>query len=74
MHGVEIAGFSSAKKSIDKDLSHLLSLSSQTGDDIVYSVHYSDVNGLSRLENNILAHEVSQYFGICSPSYLKYIC
>jgi hypothetical protein len=30
---------------------------------IVYSVHYSDINGLSRLENNILAHEISEYFG-----------
>jgi hypothetical protein len=33
------------------------------GDVIVYSVHYSDINGLSRLENNILAHEISEYFG-----------
>ncbi|KAF8849982.1 Dak phosphatase [Acephala macrosclerotiorum] len=62
IHAVETAEFSSAKRSIDKDLGHLLSSRPPRGDDLVYSVHYSDVNGLSRLENNILAHEVSEYF------------
>lgn len=58
----DIAEFNSAKASIDKDLSHLLS-SIPTASDVVYSVHFSDINGLSRLENNILAHETSEYFG-----------
>jgi hypothetical protein len=30
----------------------------------VYSIHYADINGLSQLEKNILAHEISEYFGI----------
>ncbi|CZR62493.1 uncharacterized protein PAC_12390 [Phialocephala subalpina] len=62
IHAVETAEFNSAKKSIDKDLGHLLSSRPPMGDGLVYSVHYSDVNGLSRLENNILAHGVSEYF------------
>jgi len=66
-HADEIVEFNSAKKAIDKDLSHLLSLRPK-GDEIVYSVHYSDINGLSRLENNILAHEISQYFSTLLPS------
>lgn len=60
--GVEVAEFNSARLAVDKDLSRLLkSMSSDT--DVVYSVHFSDINGLSRLENNILAHEISEYFG-----------
>ncbi|KAE8444002.1 hypothetical protein EG329_001131 [Mollisiaceae sp. DMI_Dod_QoI] len=71
VHAVEISEFNSAKQSIDKDLTHLLSSRPPNGDDIVYSVHYSDVNGLSRLENNILAHEVSEYFAKKNlPSYI----
>ncbi|KAM3065511.1 hypothetical protein ACMFMG_011603 [Clarireedia jacksonii] len=60
-HAFEMSEFSSAKVAIGKDLTHLLSLK-QSPSDSVYSVHYSDVNGLSRLENNILAHEISEYF------------
>ncbi len=59
----EIVEFNSAKTAIDKDLSHLLNTSPSTGGDVVYSVHYSDINGLSRLENNILAHEISEFLG-----------
>ncbi|KAG4427612.1 hypothetical protein IFR05_016904, partial [Cadophora sp. M221] len=60
-HGVDVVAFNSAKASIDKDLSSLLSSAPSSGIDIVYSVHYSDINGLSRLENNILAHEISEF-------------
>jgi hypothetical protein len=64
--------FNSAKKAIDKDLAHLLgSRPSKAGDDVVYSVHFTDINGLSQLENNILAHEISQYFGTLLSSYLE---
>jgi len=31
---------------------------------VTYSVHYSDVNGLSRLENYILGLETAKYFGM----------
>jgi len=60
-HGVDVVAFNSAKTSIDKDLSSLLASSSSAGEGLVYSVHYSDINGLSRLENNILAHEISEF-------------
>jgi hypothetical protein len=59
----EVIEFNSAKSAIDKDLSHLLKLSPSLDGDLVYSVHYSDINGLSRLENNILAHEISEFLG-----------
>ncbi|KUJ16841.1 Dak phosphatase [Mollisia scopiformis] len=62
VHTVGTAEFNSAKKAIDKDLAHLLSLKPSHAEDVVYSVHFSDINGLSRLENNILAHEISEYF------------
>ena len=62
-HAVEIAEFNSAKAAIEKDLGHLLSSRPALGGDVVYSVHFADINGLSRLENNILAHEISEYFG-----------
>lgn len=60
-HAAEVAEFNSAKKAIDRDLGYLLSSSPDPATDVVYSVHYSDINGLSRLENNILAHEISEY-------------
>ena len=63
-HGVDVVAFNSAKTSIDKDLSSLLTSASPAGEGLVYSVHYSDINGLSRLENNILAHEISEYLGM----------
>ncbi len=62
MHAIETAEFDSAKSAIDRDLSHLLQSGASLGNDVVYSVHYSDINGLSRLENNILAHEISGFF------------
>jgi len=63
IHAVETVEFNSAKSAIDKDLGRLLSLRPSTCGDLVYSVHYSDINGLSRLENNVLAHEISEYLG-----------
>jgi hypothetical protein len=61
VHAVEIAEFNSAKAAVNKDLGHLLG--SRLTNAVVYSIHYSDINGLSRLEINILAHEISEYFG-----------
>ena len=62
-HAEEVVEFSSAKKAIDRDLGYLLDAEPSQAANIVYSVHYSDINGLSRLENNILAHEISEYLG-----------
>lgn len=62
IHSVDISEFNSAKASVCKDLSHVFSSRPDPGG-VVYSVHYSDINGLSRLENYILAHEISVYLG-----------
>ncbi|RDW79640.1 hypothetical protein BP6252_04278 [Coleophoma cylindrospora] len=62
VHAAGIAEFNSAKAAIDRDLSHLLSLNSAKVDDAVYSLHFADVNGLSRLEVNIMIHEIAEYF------------
>ncbi|KAG0649085.1 Dihydroxyacetone kinase [Hyphodiscus hymeniophilus] len=70
-HAVEVAEFNSAKKAIDKDLGYILRSMSKIGTNVVYSVHFSDINGLSRLESNILAHEISEYLSNKSlPSYI----
>jgi hypothetical protein len=63
-HGLEIAEFNSAKSAVDKDLRSLLGSRPSVSGDLIYSVHYADINGLSRLENNILAHEISDYLGM----------
>ena len=62
-HACDVVEFKSAKKAVDKDLGVLLSSSPNLKTDVIYSVHYSDTNGLSKLENNILAHEISQHLG-----------
>ncbi|USW54301.1 Putative DhaL domain-containing protein [Septoria linicola] len=55
-------GYARAKHAVERDLQHVLKAhSSVSKDDVVYSVHYSDVNGLSRLENYIIAGEISNY-------------
>jgi hypothetical protein len=61
-HITGTAGFKSAKKALDRDLSHILSTRpvEQSG---LHAVHFSDINGLSRLEVNILAHEILEYLG-----------
>ncbi|KIN08418.1 hypothetical protein OIDMADRAFT_140806 [Oidiodendron maius Zn] len=58
-HAVGVAKFTSAKAAINRDLEHLLGSKQLSGEYAVYSVHFSDLNGFSKLENNILAHEIS---------------
>jgi hypothetical protein len=72
-HGLEITEFNSAKSAVDKDLSRLLGSKPSAGSDLVYSVHCSDINGLSSLENNIFAHEISEFLGTynSNPFYLS---
>ena len=70
-HAVDTAEFQSAKSAIDKDLGHLLSSRPAEGSDVVYSIHCADINGLSRLENNIIAHEISEYFCKISATLLE---
>lgn len=44
-----------------KDLSHVLRAHTAEEGPVVYSIHYADINGLARLENYLLAHEISTY-------------
>jgi hypothetical protein len=61
VHASGTTEFGSAREAIDRDLSHLLGSYPVRDISDVYSVHFSDLNGLSKLENNILAHEISSY-------------
>jgi hypothetical protein len=68
-----LVNFDSAKKAMEIDLDRLLSAKPSSNwtegskldvnGSMVYSVHLSDINGLSRLESSILANEISDYFG-----------
>ncbi|GAB7352031.1 hypothetical protein MBLNU459_g2544t1 [Dothideomycetes sp. NU459] len=56
-------GFEKAKHAVERDLKHVMRQGTAwtRGSDLTYSVHYSDVNGLSRLENYILGLEIAKY-------------
>ncbi|KAK3704814.1 hypothetical protein LTR37_013646 [Vermiconidia calcicola] len=63
LHAEDAFGFEKAKHAVEKVLAHSmkhLAHKAQT-EQVVYSVHYSDINGLSRLENYIIAGEIAQY-------------
>jgi hypothetical protein len=62
VHAIDFAEFKSAQLAVEKDMKHLLGSRPSSGQDI-YSIHCADVNGLSRLENNILVHEISEFCG-----------
>ncbi|OJD39010.1 dak phosphatase [Diplodia corticola] len=69
VHEVGREEFETATKALEKDLTHVLrSQASQTGS-VTYSVHYSDINGLSQLENYIVAYEISNYLDAQSTPY-----
>ena len=59
-----VSGYQKAREVVERDLKKVMrGLEGKGGADVVYSVHYSDVNGLSRLENYILAKEIAEYLG-----------
>lgn len=59
-------GYENAKQAVDRDLKHTMKDIAHTAQSVavVYSVHFSDLNGLSRLENYIIAGEIANYLGI----------
>ena len=66
LHVSGTAGFEKAKEAVERDLKEVMKVhQAQTAQtkSVVYSVHFSDVNGLSRLENYIIAGEIAQYLG-----------
>lgn len=65
LHADGACGFEKAKHAVERDLKHAMKAHTAQEGDVVYSVHYSDVNGLSRLENYILANEIAHYLGMC---------
>ena len=58
-------GYEQAKQAVEKDLAHAMKDVAHTAQSVrvVYSVHFSDINGLSRLENYIVAGEIADYLG-----------
>ncbi|KAK4552281.1 hypothetical protein LTR86_010451 [Recurvomyces mirabilis] len=69
LHADGAAGFEKAKHAVERDLKHVLKAHTTQHGDVTYSVHFSDVNGLSRLENYIIAGEVAQYLEAQKISY-----
>jgi hypothetical protein len=64
LHADGAAGFEKAKHAVERDLKHVMkNIKTNNGEEVVYSVHFSDVNGLSRLENYIIAGEIAQFLG-----------
>lgn len=63
LHTEGPAGFEKAKHAVERDLKHAMRAHTSQEGEVTYSVHYSDTNGLSRLENYIIAGEVAQYLG-----------
>lgn len=63
-HAYGVSGYEKARHAIERDLKQVLQTAEvSAGKDLVYSVHFSDLNGLSRLENYIVAGEIGQYLG-----------
>lgn len=63
LHADGAKAYEKAKHAVERDLKHVMKAHTAQKEDVVYSVHFSDVNGLSRLENYIIAGEIANYFG-----------
>lgn len=69
VHAGERQVFETATKAIERDLTKLLRAHARTAHeslDVTYSVHVSDVNGLSKLECWLLMGEMGEFLGILS--------
>lgn len=72
LHAEGKAGFEKAKHAVERDLKHVMkAMKAHTAQEgqVTYSVHFSDVNGLSRLENYIIAGEIAQYLDAQNIAY-----
>ena len=60
-HGEGTHEYEKARHAVERDLKYAMgSHTARTGEDVVYAVHYSDINGLSRLENYIVVGEIAK--------------
>lgn len=61
--GADGAAFSydSVKSTVEKELTSVVKSQTAQSGQVTFSIHYSDINGLSRLENYIIAKEVADY-------------
>lgn len=55
------SSYESVKATVEKELGNVLKTQGSRNGQVTYSIHYSDINGLSRLENYILAKEIADY-------------
>jgi hypothetical protein len=53
--------FEGVKSTIEKDLQNVLKSQGSQNGQVTQSIHYSDINGLSRLENYIIAKEIADH-------------
>lgn len=65
IHAQGATGYESARHAVERDMAYAMKDVAHTVQSVsvVYSVHFSDVNGLSRLENYIVAGEIANYLG-----------
>jgi hypothetical protein len=54
-------GFESVKSTVKKELESLFKSHETHKGENTYCIHYADINGLSRLENYIIAKEIAEY-------------
>lgn len=59
--GGDSAAFENVKSTVEKQLNNLFDTQTDQSGKVTYSIHYSDINGLSRLENYIIAKEIAEY-------------
>jgi hypothetical protein len=64
----DAAAFESVKSTVEKQLRSLLESQGAQSREVTYSIHYSDINGLSRLENYIIAKEIAELCRRCIRS------
>ncbi|KAK4629319.1 Dihydroxyacetone kinase 1 [Fulvia fulva] len=61
--------YEQAKHAVQRDLKYAMRAHAAQEEDVVYSVHFSDVNGLSRLENYIIAGEIAEFLDTQNVKY-----
>lgn len=64
LHAEGPSAFSGCREAVERDLKIAIKAHSAQEGDVVYSVHFGDVNGLSRLENYIIAGEIARFLGM----------